>query len=142
MEVAKAYAGPRQVSDIPGYGLLVEIVTCLAKEFGWTRHYILEELYWDEIWIYYKKIQNDKVIDIDTRRKWEHSLHGSLHVGKKEAGKWRSFWNKWKLKLPFPGKKTVPRTTSAQHRMFARSVGQSHIPKISKEKYNATHRRH
>jgi len=67
----------------------------LARRYSWTKHYILEELYWEEVWELVKVASNSMALE----KNQDMYFNFCLHAGSKDAIK------NWKdSPLPFPEK--------------------------------------
>jgi len=77
---------------------LAWIVDTLAVRYGWTKYYIFEELYWEELWEVVQVAANSTVYE----KNQDLFFNFCLHAGSKDAIK------NWKdSPLPFPDKEIV-----------------------------------
>ena len=79
---------------MPKVDLLLWCIDALASRYGWTRHYILEELYWEELWDHTKLAANYTAEEKNAECRFQFMIHAD----KKQAGKWKDF------PIPFPEK--------------------------------------
>ncbi|MBW2994355.1 hypothetical protein KY315_02970 [Candidatus Woesearchaeota archaeon] len=80
---------------MPNIGLIPWVVDILATRYGWTKQYILEGLYWEEMWEQIEVASNLSAYENNQKRHFNFLLH----AGSKEAVK------NWKdSPLPFPDK--------------------------------------
>jgi len=79
---------------LPKVDFLLWCIDTLASRYGWTRHYILEELYWEELWEHTKLAANYTAEEKNA----EYRFQFMIHADKKQARKWKDF------PIPFPKK--------------------------------------
>ena len=81
--------------QLPEIGIIIWIIDTLASRYGWTKHQILEEMYWEEVWEQVQVASNIMVYKTNQ----EMYFQFCLHAGSKDAIK------NWKdSPLPFPDK--------------------------------------
>lgn len=64
----------------------------MASRYGWTKKYVEEELYWEELWEYVVMAANFAAEEKNA----EFKFHFMLHADKKSKGKWKD------APLPYP----------------------------------------
>ena len=78
--------------------MLIWCIDVLASRYGWTRHYILEQLYWEELWEHVKTAANYSAEEKNAEMRFQFMTHAD----KKQARKWKD------LPIPFPKEKEIP----------------------------------
>jgi hypothetical protein len=77
---------------MPSLGLFDWIIDSLASRYGWTKDYIENSLYWEELWSLVTVAANFTAEE----RNAEFKFHFMLHADKDSASKWKD------LAIPFP----------------------------------------